>query len=101
MPFPVNIKPGSWSFVFFLSEIKYEISPKVTKNQKLTTQSNDIGFFVTFGDYLYFKLTFLSITHFSGYFTSEYSTSFSFEGSIIINSDLFNSKNGGQFHPDF
>jgi hypothetical protein len=32
MPFPVNIKPGSWSFVFFLSEIKYEISPKVTKN---------------------------------------------------------------------
>jgi len=33
MPFPVNINPGSWSFVFFLLEIKYEISPKVTKNQ--------------------------------------------------------------------
>jgi len=32
MPFPVNINPGSWSFVFFLLEIKYEISPKVTKN---------------------------------------------------------------------
>ena len=25
-------KMGSWSFVFFLLEIKYEISPKVTKN---------------------------------------------------------------------
>jgi hypothetical protein len=35
MPFPVNIKPGSWSFVFFLSEIKYEISPKVTKNPEI------------------------------------------------------------------
>jgi hypothetical protein len=39
MPFPVNINPGSWSFVFFLLEIKHEISPKVTKNLKLTTQS--------------------------------------------------------------
>jgi hypothetical protein len=32
MPFPVNISPGSWSFVFFLLVTKYEISPKVTKN---------------------------------------------------------------------
>jgi hypothetical protein len=30
-----NIKPGSWSFVFFLSEIKYEISPKVTKSPEI------------------------------------------------------------------
>jgi len=32
MPFPVNISPGSWSFVFFLLVTKYEISPKLTKN---------------------------------------------------------------------
>ena len=37
--FPVNIRPGSWSFLFSLLITKYEISPKVTKNLKLTTQS--------------------------------------------------------------
>jgi hypothetical protein len=31
--FPVNIRPGSWSFLFSLLIAKYEISPKVTKNQ--------------------------------------------------------------------
>jgi hypothetical protein len=33
MKFPVNISPSSWSFVFFLLVTKYEISPKLTKNQ--------------------------------------------------------------------
>jgi hypothetical protein len=28
MPFPVNIRSGSWSLLFFLLELKYEISPK-------------------------------------------------------------------------
>jgi hypothetical protein len=33
--FPVNIRPGSWSFLFSLLITKYEISPKVTKNLPL------------------------------------------------------------------
>ena len=35
MMFPVNISPGSWSFLFFLLMTKYEISPKLTKNLEI------------------------------------------------------------------
>ena len=35
MKFPVNISPGSWSFVFFLLVTQYEISPKLTKNPEI------------------------------------------------------------------
>jgi hypothetical protein len=39
--FPVNIRPGSWSFLFSLLITKYEISPKVL--QKLGEGVEKIG----------------------------------------------------------
>jgi hypothetical protein len=36
MKFPFYNRPGSWSFIFFLIEIKYKISLKLTKNLKLS-----------------------------------------------------------------
>jgi hypothetical protein len=49
MKFPVNISPSSWSFLFFLSVTKYEISPKLTKNQFAPDWGDDLDILVQNG----------------------------------------------------